>query len=78
MDASIAYHIPCLKLTASLPPNIGRKPKGKKHLPTIDFQGRTVSFREGNDLDLGAVEIKRGNKHVGTVRTTMTKKTSQQ
>ena len=37
-----------LKLTASLPLKIGRIPKGNDRLPTTIFQGRTVSFREGN------------------------------
>ena len=38
-----------LKLTAFLPLEIGRLPqKEMNHLPTIDFQGRTVSFRVGS------------------------------
>ena len=36
-----------LKLTASLPLKIGRTPIGKACIPTIHFQGRAVSFREG-------------------------------
>ena len=36
-----------LKLTASLPLKIGRNPKGNSSEPTIHFQVRTVSFREG-------------------------------
>ena len=42
------FGLPSLKLTASLPLKIGpNAPKGKDRLPTIHFQGRTVSFREG-------------------------------
>ena len=36
-----------LKRTASLHLKIGRAPIGKDRVPTIHFQGRTVSFREG-------------------------------
>ena len=34
-------------LKLAWPLKIGRAPKGKDHLPTIRFQGRTVSFRQG-------------------------------
>ena len=43
-------HIPSLKLTANIAPaNRPFAPKGKDHLPTIHFQGRTcwLRFREG-------------------------------
>ena len=40
--------LPSLKPTYPL--NIGWNPKGKDHPPTIHFQGRTVSFREGITL----------------------------
>ena len=36
-----------LKLTANTPENRPFAPRGKDHLPTIHFQGRAVSFREG-------------------------------
>ena len=38
-----------LKLTANAPAN-GRTPQKEMNLPTIDFQGQSVSFREGIDL----------------------------
>ena len=40
--------ISSLKLTAKAPTLVGRAPKGNDRIPTIHFQGRTVSFREGN------------------------------
>ena len=36
--------------TNSSPLKIGRAPKGNDHLPTMHFQGRAVSFREGKSL----------------------------
>ncbi len=51
------FKIPSLKLTASLPLKIGlNAPKGKDHLPTIHFQGRSVSFREGGSQKWWALE----------------------
>ena len=40
------FQLPSLKLTFS-PLKIGIPNKGKDRIPTINFQGRTVSFREG-------------------------------
>ena len=39
--------IPSLKLTAKAPEHRPFAPKGNDPLPTIHFQGRAVSFREG-------------------------------
>ena len=49
--------IPSLKPTFSAL-KIGQNPKGKACLPTIHFQGRDVSFREGNFLHPGIQELK--------------------
>ena len=40
-------NLPTLKLTASLPLNIGHPKRMPNRIPTIHFQVRTVSFREG-------------------------------
>ena len=32
-------------------PKIGRNPIGKDRIPTIHFQGRTISFREGTNWE---------------------------
>ena len=42
------WRLHSLKLTASLPLKIGWAPKGNDRIPTIHFQVRTASFREGN------------------------------
>ena len=44
------FDLHSLKLTASLPLKIGlNAPKGNERIPTIHFQVRTVSFREGRE-----------------------------
>ena len=49
--------------TNSSPLKIGRAPKGKDRLPTIHFQGRTVSFREANSCRHLRTSI--GSLHMG-------------
>ena len=52
----VFFSLHSLKLTAKAPEN---RPSQKEiHLPTIDFQGQTVSFREGNVFSF--VFLKRG------------------
>ena len=49
--------IPSLKLTARLHLKIGRNPIGNDCIPTIHFQGRAVSFREGNGTPKSSILI---------------------
>ena len=42
------YTYPPLKLTANIAPENRHFQEEMKHLPTIDLQGRAVSFRQGN------------------------------
>ena len=48
-DMLVPWRVHSLKLTFSRL-NIGRAPKGKNRIPSIHFQVRTVSFREGNNI----------------------------
>ena len=55
-------NIPSLKLTASLPLKIGRNPKGKDRLPTINFQVLLL-------LVSGRVMIKKKNAKIMRIKT---------
>ncbi len=51
-------HLPSLKLTANAPENRVFPKRKRESVPTIHFQGRTVSFREGNYHDSESMNVK--------------------
>ena len=46
-----------LPKTNGLPRKIGRAPEGNDRIPSIHFQVRTVSFREGRSWEVYAMQI---------------------